>query len=92
MQKAYKLLEDTLIDNYIVGDSMTIADFSCVTTVSTVMGAVPLDEDKHPKIYAWLDRMKALPYYEEANGSGAERMAKAVLVTLEKNAKSQKSQ
>lgn len=86
MQKAYKLLEDTLVDDYVVGNSMTIADFSCVSTISTVMGVVPLDEDKYPRIHAWLERMRSLPYYEEANGGGAVRMAQAVLATREKNA------
>ncbi|KXJ72418.1 hypothetical protein RP20_CCG018086 [Aedes albopictus] len=86
MQKSYKLLEDTLVNDYVVGNSMTIADFSCVSTISTVMSVVPLDKDKHPRIYAWLERMKALPYYQEANGGGAEQLAQAVLATKEKNA------
>lgn len=86
MQRACKLLENTLVDDFVVGNSMTIADFSCVSTISTVMGVVPLDEDRHPRIYAWLERMKSLPYYEEANGGGAVRMAQAVLATREKNA------
>ncbi|XP_065088628.1 glutathione S-transferase 1-like [Ochlerotatus camptorhynchus] len=86
VQKGYKLLEDTLVDDYVVGNSMTIADLCCGSTISTVMGVVPMDVDKHPRIYAWLDRLKALPYYEEANGGGAKRMAMAVLATKDKNA------
>lgn len=86
MQKAYQLLEDTLVDDYVVGNSLTIADFSCVSSVSSIMGVIPMDKAKFPKIYGWLDRLKALPYYEEANGSGAEQVAQFVLSQKEKNA------
>ncbi|EAT40304.1 AAEL007951-PA [Aedes aegypti] len=86
VQKAYQLLEDTLVDDYIVGNSLTIADFSCVSSVSSIMGVIPMDKEKFPKIYGWLDRLKALPYYEAANGSGAEQVAQFVLSQKEKNA------
>ncbi|XP_065073873.1 glutathione S-transferase 1-like [Ochlerotatus camptorhynchus] len=86
VQKAYQLLEDTLVDDYVVGNSLTIADFSCVSSISSVMGVIPMDKDKYPKIDAWLDRLIALPYYEEANGSGAVQLSQAVLAMKEKNA------
>ncbi|XP_058816311.1 uncharacterized protein LOC131679588 [Topomyia yanbarensis] len=85
VQKAYQLLEDTLVDDYVAGNSLTIADFSCVSSFATLMGIIPVDKSKFPKIYDWLDRLKKLPYYEEANGSGAEELAKFVRSALEKN-------
>ncbi|XP_055542674.1 uncharacterized protein LOC129728270 [Wyeomyia smithii] len=85
IQKAYQLLENTLIDDYVAGKSLTIADLSCVSSFSSVIGVVPLDQTKYPKCYAWLNRLKKLPYYEEANGSGADGLAKAVLASVEKN-------
>ncbi|XP_058815242.1 glutathione S-transferase 1-like [Topomyia yanbarensis] len=83
--KAYQLLEDTLVDDYVAGNSLTIADFSCVSSFASIMGVIPVDKSKYPKIYDWLERLKKLPYYEEANGSGADELSKFVLSSLEKN-------
>uniref|UniRef100_A0A182PFT0 glutathione transferase n=1 Tax=Anopheles epiroticus TaxID=199890 RepID=A0A182PFT0_9DIPT len=49
---------------YMVGDSMTIADFSCISSIATLIGVVPLDVTKFRKITAWIQRMEELPYYE----------------------------
>uniref|UniRef100_A0AAG5DT32 glutathione transferase n=1 Tax=Anopheles atroparvus TaxID=41427 RepID=A0AAG5DT32_ANOAO len=87
VQKAYRLLEDTLTDKYVAGPVMTVADFSCISTVSSIMGVVPLGESEHPKIYAWIERLKQLPYYEEANGGGGTALGKFVLAKKEENAK-----
>ncbi|XP_058451141.1 glutathione S-transferase 1-like [Malaya genurostris] len=85
IQKAYKLLEDTLVDDYVAGNSLTIADFSCVSSFTSLMGVIPVEKSTYPKIYAWLDRLKQLPYYEEANGSGANEITKLVLDGLMKD-------
>lgn len=85
MDTAYQLLEDTLTDSYITGSSLTIADFSCAATVSTAMGLIPMDEQKYPKIYAWLDRLKTLPYFEEVNGRGAAELPKIIQTIMETN-------
>lgn len=86
IEKAYQLLEDTLVDEYVVGNSPTIADFSCISTISSLMGVIPVEQSKYPKILAWVERLKTLPYYEEANGSGAVQLSSAVLASKEKNA------
>ncbi|XP_058121208.1 glutathione S-transferase 1-like [Anopheles ziemanni] len=86
IRKAYRLLEDSLVDDYVVGSSLTIADFSCISSIATLVGVVPLDEEKFPKISAWMNRMKELPYYEEANGAGALELAEFVLGKKELNA------
>ncbi|KXJ72420.1 hypothetical protein RP20_CCG018088 [Aedes albopictus] len=85
MDTAYQLLEDTLTDSHIAGSSLTIADFSCGATVSTAMGLIPMDEQKYPKIYAWLDRLKTLPYFEEVNGRGAVELPKIIQTIMETN-------
>nr|AEJ87242.1 glutathione s-transferase E2 [Anopheles plumbeus] len=87
VQTAYHLLEDTLTDQFVAGPHMTIADFSCISSVASLMGLVPMEKSAHPKIYAWVERLKRLPYYEEANGGGATELGKLVLATLEGNAK-----
>ena len=86
IRKAYRLLEDSLVDQYMVGESLTIADFSCISSIATLVGVVPLDESKFPKITAWMRRMQELPYYEEANGTGALELAEFVLGKKEANA------
>lgn len=86
IRKAYQLLEDSLVDDYVVGNSMTIADFSSISSIASLVGVVPLDEVKFPKIAAWIGRMKELPYYDEANGMGALELADFVLGKKEANA------
>ncbi|XP_049283682.1 glutathione S-transferase 1-like isoform X1 [Anopheles funestus] len=87
VQKSYRLLEDTLKDDFVAGSKMTIADFSCISTISSIMGVVPLEQSEHPRIYEWIDRLKQLPYYEEANGGGGTDLGKFVLAKKEENAK-----
>ncbi|XP_049547749.1 glutathione S-transferase 1-like [Anopheles darlingi] len=86
IRKAYRLLEDTLVDDFLVGKAMTIADFSCISSISSLIGVVPLDEEKFPKVARWIGRMKELPYYEETNGAGANELADFVLGKKEANA------
>lgn len=64
-------------DLYFVGNNLTVADFSILATVTTLMNYVELDGKRYPKIFAWLNRMKELPYYEEANGKPLDKMVKA---------------
>ncbi|XP_016958514.1 glutathione S-transferase 1-like [Drosophila biarmipes] len=68
----YDFLETFLGDNdYIAGGQLTIADFSIVSTVTSLEAIVELDAAKYPKVSAWIKRLQKLPYYEEANGNGA---------------------
>ncbi|XP_058451143.1 glutathione S-transferase 1-like [Malaya genurostris] len=83
IQKAYQLLEDTLQDDYVAGPTLTIADFSCISIIASVMRIIP---SSYPKIYAWIDRLKQLPYYEEANGASAAEHGQIILNILKKNA------
>ncbi|XP_034103411.1 glutathione S-transferase 1-like [Drosophila nasuta] len=85
--EVYDLVETFLGDNdYVAGPELTIADFSYITTICSLMVFVEPDASKYPKINAWLERMKELPYYEEANGVGAaqfEAMLKSKNFTIE---------
>ncbi|KAL1396324.1 hypothetical protein pipiens_010597 [Culex pipiens pipiens] len=84
VRKAYQLLEDTLVEDYVAGSSLTIGDFSCISSVSSVMGFIPIDRTKFPRIHGWITRLKELPYYEEANGSGATQLTTELLKLIEK--------
>ncbi|EDS27663.1 glutathione S-transferase E2 [Culex quinquefasciatus] len=51
VRKAYQLLEDTLVDDYVAESSLTIGEFSCISSVSSVMGFIPIDRAKFPRIH-----------------------------------------
>lgn len=87
--EVYDLVEIFLSDNdYIAGTNLTIADFSFVTTMSSLKVFLEPDSSKYPKINAWMERLRQLPYYEEANGVGAaqlEALVKSKNFTIESN-------
>uniref|UniRef100_A0A182SAX6 glutathione transferase n=1 Tax=Anopheles maculatus TaxID=74869 RepID=A0A182SAX6_9DIPT len=87
VRKAYRLLEDSLSDDFIAGREMTIADFSCISTVASTVGFIPLDKSEFPRTNAWMERMQRLPYYEQANGAGATGLGQLVVKQLADNAK-----
>jgi len=60
--------------DYIAGDQLTIADFSLVSSVSSLVAFVDLDPIKYARVSAWVKRLEQLPYYEEANGKGARQL------------------
>lgn len=69
----YDFLEVFLKDTpYIAGDHLTIADFSIISSVTSLVAFVDIDNSKYPKLSAWIKRLEALPYYQEANGVGAK--------------------
>eukprot|EP00099_Drosophila_melanogaster_P019938 NP_611329.1 glutathione S transferase E7 [Drosophila melanogaster] len=70
--EVYDFLEKFLAGNdYVAGNQLTIADFSIISTVSSLEVFVKVDTTKYPRIAAWFKRLQKLPYYEEANGNGA---------------------
>ncbi|KAL9919038.1 glutathione S-transferase 1-like [Glossina fuscipes fuscipes] len=72
--KIYDLLEVFLKSApYIAGSNVTIADFSIVSTVTTLLAFIDIDVSKYPKLSTWLKRMESLPHYHETNGIGALR-------------------
>lgn len=64
----YEVLETFLeIYKYMVGDSLSIADFSLVASISSLDPIIPIDDKRFPKLKQWLTTMQNLPYYNEAN-------------------------
>ncbi|KAH8331514.1 hypothetical protein KR074_004991 [Drosophila pseudoananassae] len=86
LQDAYGLLEQFLDQNpYVAGAELTIADFSIVSTVSTLhLSYSPVDGAKYPKLSAWLTRLSTLPFYEEDNLRGARILAERIRAKLPK--------
>ncbi|XP_075166896.1 glutathione S-transferase 1-like [Haematobia irritans] len=68
----YEFLETFLKDGiFMAGDHLTIADFSIISTITSLVGFLEIDGSKYPKLIDWMRRMESLPYYEDANGKGA---------------------
>ncbi|KAL5287377.1 hypothetical protein ACFFRR_008341 [Megaselia abdita] len=73
IHQAYAFLESFLANSlYLVGDLVTIADFSCLASLSSLDLFLPVDGGKYPKVRGWFDRLQQLPYYDEANGKGIQ--------------------
>lgn len=72
---AYTFLEAFLDKSNFFGNSatLTIADVCINTTLVTLDMLIPVDNNRFPKLHAWMERMKALlPSYEEVNIKGAK--------------------
>lgn len=70
---------------YLCGNEMTIADFCCVATVSSLGHYGSIDASKYPKLLGWLRRMAELPYYKTLNGEGGDLLIKTVDEMVAKN-------
>lgn len=76
--EAYDFLEAFLRQHhYVAGDQLTIADFSLISSISSMVAYVPIDAIKYAKITAWMQRMQELPYYAE-NATGARLFVASV--------------
>ncbi|XP_002074756.2 glutathione S-transferase 1 [Drosophila willistoni] len=83
VRAGYEHLENFIADNsYVTGDSLTVADFCCAATVSSLAAVLDLDPLRYPKTTQWLARISELPYYEEANGLGAQKYIKILKPVL----------
>lgn len=83
----YDFLETFLIDDlFMVGNTITVADYCLVATISTEAEIVaPILEDRYPKLADWYGRMKAIPFYDEVNGRFVEKFRQIFEGKLESN-------
>ncbi|KAH8407437.1 hypothetical protein KR222_001265, partial [Zaprionus bogoriensis] len=73
--EAYAFLEAFLGSQiYVCGPQLTIADYSIVSSVSSLVGLAPIEPQRFPKLCAWLERMEQLPDYQSNNGNGAQML------------------
>ena len=49
---------------WVAGDSVTIADFSSITTLTSLDVLVKIEATKYPDLVAYLKRAEALPVYD----------------------------
>lgn len=81
--ESYKFLDSFLRNKiYLTGDCMSIADFCCVTTISTATVIIPISTEKYPNLSTWYRNLKNLPYYEETNGNGLNKLDTLVELKL----------
>ncbi|XP_043644080.1 glutathione S-transferase 1-like [Drosophila teissieri] len=74
IKDAYGHLENFLGDNpYLTGSQLTIADFCCGATASSLAAVLDLDEERYPKVAAWLERLSKLPHCEEDHLRGLKK-------------------
>jgi len=78
LKEAYGHLDKFLEGKqWLCGDSYTLADISCVSTISSIMCVHPIDN--FPNVKAWLKRCEDnLPEYATANAPGAKLFQKGV--------------
>lgn len=63
---AYDMLEKFLSESeYLVGNDLTIADFSALPSVTTLNLHIPLEAETYPNIIAWIDRLSVIPLYDD---------------------------
>lgn len=81
--EAYKLLDTSLEDKrYLAGDHLTIADFCCVSSVSTATIIIPISTEKYPNLSNWYRNLQNFEYYEETNGKGLNQLDALVELKL----------
>lgn len=72
-------------DSFMVGNTITVADYCLVATISTCQLAAPIVEEIYPKLAAWYERMKLVPFYHEMNGQFVENFRQVIEGKLESN-------
>lgn len=71
-----------------VGNSLTVADFSAAPIITSVNGIIPIDGNKYPKLVAYIERLSLLPYFDEINKVASENLAGFVKKQMKDNIRS----
>ncbi|XP_050679350.1 glutathione S-transferase 1-like [Leptidea sinapis] len=67
---AYDFTEKFLTKAWIAGDQLTVADFCCVATISSLNVVIPIDAAKYPNLTTWLKNCSELDVYKKNNLPG----------------------
>ncbi|XP_017769307.1 PREDICTED: glutathione S-transferase 1-like [Nicrophorus vespilloides] len=77
----YKFLDDFLIDkDWVCGDSITIADFSLIPSITALDALVPMG-DGYGNITSWLQKFDELSY-SDINKNGLEEFKRFMQIVL----------
>ncbi|KAH0820124.1 hypothetical protein GEV33_002665 [Tenebrio molitor] len=78
VREAYSFLEKFLEGkNWVAGDAVSIADFSIISSITTMDVVVPVDTKTCPNVVSWIKRMEKLPYYDE-NKKGLDQIRQII--------------
>lgn len=78
VKEDYGLLEKFLQGKkWVAGDHVTVADFSIVSSITTMDVVVSIQGAQFPNIAAWIERMEKLPYYDQ-NKTGLDQIRKVI--------------
>lgn len=85
IKKCWTIMERFLENGkFISGDNVSIADISCITTLSSMDSFLPIEENEFPKLVQWINTMKAFPFYE-VNREGAQLCQELMWNKLKEN-------
>jgi len=74
LSEVFDILQSLMTpDPYLTGSNLTIADLSVLAAVSTIE-AIGYELTPWPAVSTWLEKMRTLPYYKEANQDGIEEL------------------
>ncbi|KAG5887919.1 hypothetical protein JTB14_003016 [Gonioctena quinquepunctata] len=75
---------ETLLErsSYVAGEDLSLADFSLITTVTSLNVCVPVASNRYPNITKWMEKMREMPYYAEANQEGLDKLVAAIKVKV----------
>ena len=68
---------------YVTGETLTLADFALLSTLSIVKDAIDFDISQHENLTRWADDLKAsLPYYQEVNKEPIEELISIISMQI----------
>lgn len=73
-------------DDFLVGNTLTLADLTLITTVNNLQIWLPLDTKRFKRTLAWIDRVKTeFPWFDELNKAYLEVYTKQIQDKLSAN-------
>lgn len=85
LRKCYDIMERFLESGpFLCGDHLSIADISCITTLSSMDTFVPVEKSQHPKLFKWTSTMKSFSFYD-LNRKGAEDVQEMLRNKMKEN-------
>nr|AIH07590.1 glutathione S-transferase epsilon 15 [Spodoptera litura] len=83
IRSAYNFTEKFLTGTqWLAGNKLTVADISCVATVSTLNELLHIDEAMYPNICAWVKRCAEHEFYKNGNQPGLMEFRRLLKIYL----------
>ncbi|CAB3233290.1 unnamed protein product [Arctia plantaginis] len=78
IKNAYDIIEKFFSGPWLTGDTLTLADICCVSTISSLNEIIPIDVNLYPKLTAWFTRCSTQEFYIKANMVGLQAFREMV--------------